>query len=211
MNRTVSIALLGLCLGGCGQSSEPGESVDEGIIREYLTEFPEIQSNHEHWHLDTDRGVFNYGQSFLAFHRDFVEKHDAWRLAHGYPPLPPWDPPDPLPPDAFHKGRKTSDPSAVDSLCRTPEWLTLDGNGVRNPDVGAGRLGDFTSADQLGRAIDSLQAPNWHGRIHRTVGGDMDSFHLFVLEPAFWRFHKFVDGIWHQWQDATAPIAATAR
>ena len=208
MNRTAPIVLLGLFLIGCGgQSEEPGESLDEGIIREYLADFPEIQSNHAHWHIDTERGTRNYGESFLAFHRDFIQRHDAWRLAHGYPALPPWDPTDPIPPDAYHGGRTTSDPSSVDPLCRTPGWLKLDGDGTRNPEFGAGRLGDFTSADQLGRAIDSLHEPNWHGRIHRRVGGDMDSFHRFVLDPAFWRFHKFVDGIWRQWQDATAITA----
>lgn len=207
--RTVLTAvLLGFALAGCGQGegtgeSAPKESADERIIREYLADYPEIQSNHEHWHLDTDRGIPNYGEQFLAFHREFVAKHDAWRLDHGYPELPPWDPTDPIPSDAYHAGRTTSDPSSVDPLCRTPDWFKLDGAGARNPEFGAGRLTEFTSTDQLGRAIDSLQEPNWHGRVHRQVGGDMDSFHLFVLDPAFWRFHKFIDGIWRQWEEAT--------
>jgi hypothetical protein len=207
MNRVVTVALLGLCLVGCGQAVGPEESADEIILHEYLAEHPEIQSNHEHWHLDTDRGIPDYGEAFLTFHRDFIGKHDLWRLEHGYPPVPAWDPTDPLAPDAYHGGRKTSDPSSVDPLCRMPDWLKLDGNGTRNPDFGAGRLADFTSSDQLGRAIDSLQEPNWHGRIHRTVGGDMDTFHNFVLDPAFWRFHKLIDQVWQQWQEATAPAA----
>lgn len=207
MQRSALILLVIVSPVGCGSSGGPGESLDEAIIREYLAEHPEIQSNHEHWHLETDRGIPRYGEAFLAFHRVFIETHDAWRLAHGYPPVPPWDPTDPIPPDAHHGGRKTSDPSAVDHQCRTPDWLKLDGNGARNPDVGAGRLGDFTSSDQLGRAIDSLQEPNWHGRVHRAVGGDMESTHRFVFDPAFWRFHKFIDGIWHQWQEAAATPA----
>lgn len=207
MRRTVPMLFLGLSLVGCGSSAEPGESLDEGIIREYLAEHPEIQSNHEHWHLDTDRGIPRYGEAFLVFHRDVIRQHDTWRLEHGYPALPPWDPTDPIPPDAHHDGRKTSDPGSVDPLCLTPDWLKVDGGSIRNPDVGAGRLGDFTSSDQLGRAIDSLQEPNWHGRVHRTVGGDMESTHRFVFDPAFWRFHKFVDGIFAQWQEVTATIA----
>ena len=82
MLRTVLTAvLLGFALVGCGQhegSGEggPKESADERIIGEYLADYPEIQSNHEHWHLDTDRGLPNYGEQFLAFHRDFIAKHN---------------------------------------------------------------------------------------------------------------------------------------
>jgi len=202
--RAVLVAVVGLCLTGCGESGGPEQSEDERILHEYLRDHPEVQDNHEHWHLDTDRGRSGYGESFLTFHRAVIGKHDAWRLEHGYSAVTPWDPSESIPRDADHHGRLTSDPSAVDPLCRTPEWLRLDGNGVRNPEFGAGRLGDFTSSDQLGRAIDSLVKPNWHARVHATVGGDLASLHQFPLDPAFWRFHKFVDGIWHQWQEATA-------
>jgi hypothetical protein len=198
------VALLGVSLFGCAGSGESGLSEDERILEEYLSDHPEVQDNHAHWHVDTDRGRPDYGEAFLTFHRNVISKHDMWRLDHGYAAVAPWDPSTPIPQEAFHHGRFTSDPSAVDPLCRTPDWLTLDGHGVRNPEVGAGRLGDFTSSDQLGRAIDSLQEPNWHARVHATVGGDLASVHLFPLDPAFWRFHKFVDGIWHQWQEATA-------
>jgi len=175
--RGALVAAIGLCLVGCGESGESEESEDERILREYLTDHPEVQDNHQHWHVDTDRGRPDYGEAFLTFHRDVVGKHDAWRLEHGYPAVAPWDPSEPIPGGAYHHGRSTSDPSAVDPLCRTPDWLQLDGHGVRNPDFGAGRLIDFTSSDQLGRAIDSLQEPYWHSRVHATVGGDLASLH----------------------------------
>lgn len=206
--RATLIAVLGLCVAGCGGESAPlAQSADERILAEYLRDHPEVQDNHEHWHLDTDRGRPGYGQAFLIFHRDVIGKHDAWRMAHGYPAAVPWDPSDPIPRDAGHQGRLTSDPSAVDPLCRTPDWLKLNGNGERNSEFGAGGLSDFTSVDQLGRAIDSLVEPNWHARVHATVGGDLASLHLFPLDPAFWRYHKFIDGLWRQWESATGTAA----
>jgi len=194
---------LSLFVAACGSSEAPGES-DDTILSAYLADHPEIQSNHEHWHEDTDRGTADYGQAFLQFHRNMIGQYDAWRVEQGFGPVPAWDPTKPIPGVAHHKGRLTDDPGSADPLCRTPEWLKIDGDGARNPDFGAGRLIEFTSADQLGRAIDSLTAPNWHARVHATVGGDLASLHNFPLDPAFWRFHKFIDGIWSEWQSATA-------
>jgi hypothetical protein len=202
-------ALLMLTVVGCGAPDEPSDSQshrqsqDERIVEAYLADHPEIQGNHAHWHVETNRGRADYGEAFLTFHRHVIGQYDTWRLEHGYEPLAPWDPSDPIVAEAHHPGRQTSDPSAVDPLCRTPDWLKLDGDGVRNPDFGAARLTDFTSSDQLGRAIDSLNQPNWHARVHATVGGDLASLHRFPLDPAFWRFHKFIDGIWREWQAST--------
>jgi len=193
---------------GCGGSPEPNSADtekedDEVVVAAYLAEYPDLLTSHAHWHGDSFRGSPTYGLEFLAFHRDMIERHDAWRAAQGYGPLAAWDPSDPLPASAHHAGRLTDDPSAVDPLCKTPEWFKMDGAGARNPDFGAGRLPEFTSADQLGRAVDSLAAPNWHSRVHATTGGDLASVHSLSRDPAFWRFHKFIDEIWRQWEQAT--------
>lgn len=204
---SVSLLAASVCLAlaACGGSPEPNGSDpdDDVIIAAYLAEYPDLLASHEHWHSDSLRGSPTYGLDFLTFHRDVVDRYDAWRATQGYGPVPAWNPSDAIPAGAHHPGRLTDNPSAVDPLCSTPEWFKLDGAGDRNPDFGAGRLAEFTSADQLGRAVDSLLPPNWHSRVHATTGGDLASVHNFPRDPAFWRFHKFIDELWRQWEHAT--------
>lgn len=207
-----AVLCLHLASAGCGQEEGHGyqdvdvgqESVADGIIvAAYLAAKPAIMNSHATWHRDNLKGLSDYGESFLGFHRKLIAEFDHWRMEQGYGPVPAWDPSTPIPKAAHHPGRRSDDPSSVDPLCRTPDWLKLDGAGARNRDFGAGRLAEFTSADQLGRAIDSALSPNWHTRVHTIIGGDLGTAQRFPLDPVFWRYHKFIDGIWRQWERAT--------
>jgi hypothetical protein len=191
-------------------SETPGQaqqvSNDESILDEYLAEHPELIQGHQHWHAENYQAAEDYGDLFLGFHHRLVEKFDAWRRQRGYDPLTPWDPATQIPDDAPHAGRESEDPSSVDPRCRRPSWLTLAGGQARDPDFGAGKLDEFVSTNQLGRSIDSLTPPYWHTRVHATIGGDIGSSHRVVFDPIFWRFHKFIDQIWGEWQTATGRV-----
>jgi hypothetical protein len=56
------------------------------------------------------------------------------------------------------------------------------------------RLWQFASLDQLGFAIDA----GWHGKVHNTIGGDMQQFHS-PIDPIFWPWHKWIEEIRSQW------------
>jgi hypothetical protein len=186
-----------------GEGAPTDEPRDAPILLQYLGEHRELVSGHQHWHSENYRSLPDYGDLFLAFHRKLVRDFDVWRAERGYPPLRPWDPATPIPAQAAHPGRLSENPSAVDPLCRRPTWFTVEGGTTRDPDFGAARLGDFPSANQFGRAIDSVTPPAWHTRVHWTIGGDMVDQHRVVLDPIFWRFHKFIDHLWDEWQQET--------
>jgi hypothetical protein len=210
MRTATQVRRLLLCflftLGACGEAPAsdppPGGPNDATILLEYLAENPGLGDAHHKWHSETLRSRPDYGIGFLTFHRGFVRHYDEWRLAHGYAVVVPWDPGTPIPADVPHPGRKTEDPSAEDPLCRRPVWLTAEGgaDGARDPDFGASKLAEFTSSNQLGRSIDSPTSPRWHLRVHDTVGGDFGHPTKLVLDPIFWRWHKFVDDIWAEYQ-----------
>jgi hypothetical protein len=202
--RAGALGAVLVALGGCGDGPPAGETApdDATILLEYEADTPDLEAQHHAWHLATSRSSPSYGLEFLRFHRTLIGTYDTWRATHGYAPLAPWDPGTPIPHDAPHPGRLSENPSAVDPLCRRPVWLTVAGGsrGERDPDFGAANLASFTSSNQLGRSIDSATSPNWHGRVHATVGGDFESATRLVHDPIFWRWHKFIDDIWATYQ-----------
>jgi hypothetical protein len=189
-------------LSACGEPS----AVEDELLRQYLTEHPDVVHAHHAWHTEHLRTLPDYGAQFLAFHHRFVGAYEAWRAEAGAPPLTPWDPGTPIPAAQAHAGRATSDPSAVDPLCRIPTWLTVEGGTARAPQYVATRLTEFTSSEQLGSVIDGVASPTWHMRVHKTIGGDMADLHTATRDPVFWSFHKLIDDIWTEWERATAPV-----
>jgi hypothetical protein len=153
-------------------------------------------AEHEDWHNANNPAQANYGYNFLNFHRTYIGKYDTWRAGQGLNPIPIWNSAQPIPTEIPHPGRSTSNPNVPKPLC-----LTWTGGGASCN--GYSRLQDFPSADALGRAIDS----GWHGNVHCTIGGDMCSVHDAVNDPVFWRWHKFVDSIWREWEGCGTPSA----
>jgi hypothetical protein len=144
----------------------------------------------------------NYGERFLIFHRDYVGKFDAFRIGKGLLPVSGWDPATPIPANLDHphvlmSARDSSNPAAVDPGCVTPTWATLAGGSQHDPLYGYTKLTQFQSLDELGRSIDD----GWHGKVHNTIGGDMMSF-MSPIDPVFWRWHKWIDGIRAAWDMA---------
>jgi hypothetical protein len=208
--RTAVVALLGaaLCQLGCASepAEPPGPSAEERILTEYFTDQPDVPNVHHRWH-GKPAGE-NYGQAFLQFHRDFVAAYDDWRVAHGYERVVAWDPSTPIPPADAHPGRSSDDPSSIDPLCKKPPWLTREGgtDSERDPVFGARRLADYTSANQLGEAIDSQYALTWHNRVHQTIGGDMADSMRVPYDPIFWPWHRYIDDIWKDYEAAVAEL-----
>jgi Common central domain of tyrosinase len=189
-----------------------GEHTEKEIMK------TERMMKHMEWHQDPanrDRSG-NYGERFLSFHKQYVEEFDNFRISKGLPRVSSWDPSTPIPArlahevplmttkDALHpRGglRNTDNPYSVDTLCKTPSWLTFSGGSDPDPIYGHTALWRFASLDQLGRAIDA----GWHGRVHNTIGGDMREFHS-PIDPIFWPWHKWIDEIRSQWASWNAGL-----
>lgn len=156
---------------------------------------------HMDWHMapENQARTGNYGERFLDFHRDYIQKFDSFRMTKGLLPVTGWDPATPIPVDLAHphvlmSGRATSNPASSNPACITPTWATLAGGTQMDPLHGYTRLGQFQSLDELGRSIDS----GWHGTVHNTIGGDMASF-MSPIDPVFWRWHKWIDNVRAAW------------
>ena len=171
---------------------------------EYFGDDPENSprmTEHMDWHNDpfNHNKTGNYGERFLLFHKQYVDKFDAFRLTKGLFPVSGWDPTTPIPSSLSHdhvlmEGRDTDDPYSVNSGCRTPTWATIAGGADIDPIHGYTQLGQFQSLDELGRSIDA----GWHGTVHNTIGGDMSMFHS-PIDPIFWRWHRWVDNVRAAW------------
>lgn len=164
---------------------------------------PRMQE-HMDWHMAPENvnRTGNYGERFFVFHRQFIAKFDQFRQTKGLLPVSPWDPATAIPPALAHVKpltglRDTDNPAAVNPLCVTPTWATIAGGTTPAPLYGYTSLLQFQSLDELGRAVDS----GWHGTVHNTIGGDMAQFHS-PIDPIFWRWHKWVDGVSVNWQAA---------
>jgi hypothetical protein len=156
---------------------------------------------HMDWHNDPDNQsrTGNYGERFLVFHKQFVDKFDDFRHSRGLLSVTPWDPATPIPADLAHTRvlsdpRSTDNPVSINPACRTPAWATIAGGNEPDPLLGYTSLLQFQSLDELGRSIDA----GWHGTVHNTIGGDMAAFHS-PIDPIFWRWHRWIDGIRAAW------------
>src|SRR5215213_3901564 len=177
----------------------------EGKIMEHDLMAKEKMKEHMDWHEKpvnkTKSG--KYGERFLLFHKQYIEKFDNFRMSERYLPLSSWDPARKIPDSLAHEGyiekRLTDDPTAANPLCRTPTWLTLVGGTNPDPKYGYTALYQFQSLDELGWAIDSND-DSWHNLVHNTIGGDMERFHS-PIDPIFWPWHKWIDNIRAAWVD----------
>lgn len=157
---------------------------------------------HMDWHSAPENQfrTGNYGERFLLFHKQYIDKFDVFRHSKGFMAVVGWDPSTIIPPNLPHDviltaPRATNDPYSVNHACKTPTWLTLAGGTDIDPLHGYTSLCQFQSLDELGRSIDS----GWHGAVHNTIGGDMSQFHSPV-DPIFWPWHKWVDNVRATWQ-----------
>jgi hypothetical protein len=159
---------------------------------------------HMDWHKDpaNHNRTGNYGERFLEFHKQFIDKFDQYRLSKGLLPVSGWDPSTPIPAYLSHDHvltapRNTDNPFALDPNCATPTWATVQGGTTPDPKHGYTSLLQFQSEDELGWSIDS----GWHGTVHNTIGGDMSQFHS-PIDPVFWRWHRWIDNVRAAWVGA---------
>jgi Common central domain of tyrosinase len=157
--------------------------------------------DHMDWHMRHENMIRtgNYGERFLLFHKEYVEKFGAFRISKGFLRTSSWDPSTEIPSRYAHEvhltaGRDTDNPSSVNHLCKTPTWLTFSGGTNPDPVYGHTSLWQFRSLEELGRAIDN----SWHIEVHNTIGGDMSQFHS-PIDPIFWPWHKWIDEIRAKW------------
>ncbi len=175
----------------------------EGKITEHEIMAKEKMKEHMQWHEKTENKAKsgNYGERFLLFHKEYIEKFDAFRISKGYLPMSSWNPSRKIPDSHAHEGyiekRFTDDPSGTDPSCRTPTWLTLAGGTDPDPKYGYTALYQFQSIDELGWAIDS-KFGSWHNKVHNTIGGDMGTLHS-PIDPIFWPWHKWIDEMRATW------------
>jgi hypothetical protein len=179
-------------------------SMEDDLGWEYFGPDPEASPRmmeHMDWHNDpaNQNKQGNYGERFLLFHKQFVDKFDVFRQTKGLIPVSAWDPTTPIPASLSHDhvlmmARDTDNPYAVNPHCKTPTWATSAGGADHDPIHGYTKLAQFQSLDELGRSIDS----GWHGTVHNTIGGDMSMFHS-PIDPIFWRWHKWIDNIRASW------------
>ena len=192
-------------------------NVEEKLVREYfglgegkITEHEVMakgkMKEHMDWHekMENKTKVGNYGERFLLFHKQYIEKFDNFRKSKRYLPLSSWNPARKIPDWLAHEGyiekRLTDDPTAANPKCETPTWLTLVGGTDPDPKYGYTALYQFQSLDELGWAIDAKYG-SWHNLVHNTIGGDMKQLHS-PIDPIFWPWHKWIDEIraaWWNW------------
>lgn len=178
---------------------------------EYFENDPEHSprmQEHMDWHMAPENmaRTGNYGERFLSFHKQYIDKFDAFRATKGLLPVTGWDPATPIPPAFAHPhtltaARHTDNPNSVDPHCKTPSWATPAGGSEPAPIYGYTSLAQFGSLDELGRAIDS----GWHGTVHNTIGGDMSQFHS-PIDPIFWRWHRWIDNVRATWETARVRV-----
>lgn len=177
---------------------------EEKLVRDYFGPDPmnsSIMMEHMDWHNlpENKSQTGNYGERFLLFHKQYVDKFDVFRNSKSFLPVSPWDPSTPIPSQLAHEEilvapRVTNDPYSVNHLCKTPTWLTVAGGVDADPKYGYTSLIQFQSLDELGIAIDH----GWHSTVHNTIGGDMSMFHS-PIDPIFWPWHKWIDDIRSTW------------
>lgn len=144
-----------------------------------------------------------YGANFFDFHRAFIKAFADFRAFFGYPAIgPAYDPATTIPsgPGIDHPGRATNSPNLP-----TPTEFTTTGTTPHVP-LGPSSPGECDvpitpepqklqdwPGDQNALAC-AVTAP-WHNTVHVTIGGDMAAPQTAPLDPVFWRWHTFVEGV----------------
>lgn len=187
--------------------SSPERTELANLIRSHVTQA--VLDEHEAWHQMHGPGGMTgpgSGEHFLAFHRTFIGKLEDNLRSQGkntYVPLPRWNPFDTIPAEFSHPGRNTSNPRIP-----LPSWATQAGGSDRDPIFGYTSLGQFQSSDELGRSL----GDNFHGSVHGTIGGDMNSF-ISPRDPIFYPWHAFLDDLWSEWEElrtSQPPVSGTS-
>ncbi|GEM_PF-6420346 len=168
-------------------------------------------AEHMDWHMDpqNQNRTGNYGERFLTFHQQYIDKFDVFRKSKGLLPVSGWDPTTQIPAalshdHVLHSARHTDNPYAVAPACKTPSWATIAGGIDLDPVYGYTKLIQFRSLDELGGSIDS----GWHGVVHNTIGGDMATFDS-PIDPIFWRWHKWIDNVRVSWEALQRRLVST--
>lgn len=182
------------------QSLSPAERTElASMIITYVT--PSVVQEHMDWHMGNGPGGMTgpgSGENFLAFHRTYIAKLEAYLTAQGRPqyvPLRTWNPQTPIPPEFSHPGRVSSNPGIP-----LPTWATVAGGTIPDPLFGHTALGQFASSDELGRALGF----QFHGSVHNAIGGDMATFQS-PLDPIFFPWHALLDDLWSEWENLPSP------
>ena len=180
-----------------------GSNHPEGISTRVLDQ-------HNTWHRIFrfwDSTYNDNGNLFFDFHKVYLAHFDAWRDVFGYRPIGIWDPGTPFPSNAEvdHLERDAYQPTPL------PSWFRIqpDGDGPNDRILGDSEcetadaptgqwphvqdaLNDFDpDLDLLGCTLTSP----FHNDIHVNIGGHMGGPSTAPLDPIFWRWHNYVDGI----------------
>ena len=100
---------------------------------------PKMQE-HMDWHTapENKNRTGNYGERFLVFHKQFIDKFDVYRHTLNLLPVTAWNPATEIPAYLAHEhtlmaGRNTNFPFQVDPGCQTPTWATAAGGTEPDP------------------------------------------------------------------------------
>lgn len=169
------------------------------VLEEHFTFHVEMRDQPGNGFMPSPDDEDRYGIIFLEWHRAFLWKYEAWRLANGYGPLEAWDPGTPMPPSLSYSypGRGCTEGRNEDPQVALPTWATLEGGTEEDPIFGHTRLCDFKDLNQLGKSI----AIDYHWQFHARIGGDMTSTQG-PRDPAFWAGHQFINRLMDRWWEA---------
>jgi hypothetical protein len=165
--------------------------------------FGHVVDEHIYWHQFVGGGPPNW-LGFLAWHGEFLRRHDTWRQTFGYKKVAPWYPGRPLPTGPEYDADAGLRQVYVANNNKIPTYYTITGGSGNDPNVAAARkkLADYTSLAQFS---DSFEG-SFHGDVHCNIGSGAGGFFATSgvgfgsmckasspKDPMFWRWHGFID------------------
>lgn len=156
-----------------------------------------VLKGHFAWHIGNPAGRCRSrgGADFFEFHRKVLGSANGFRAAFGYPAVAYWDGTQALPvsPDSLHLARAPRLPVPF------PGFLTRAGRpGVISFCKKATNLASFRTATDLAEEIEGGRG--WHSVGHGRVGGEMRGLNTSPKDPIFYRWHRAIDVIYHNWR-----------
>ena len=149
------------------------------LIKTYLDESDAAAEHEQHFGMAHE-------EHFLAWHRYFITKFEAWLATHAgerFIPIPFWNPAYEIPSEFDYPGRNTNNINRP-----LPAKYTVFGDGTSS-------LSDFSNYLELNTDIQ-----RWHDGIHGQIGGVMESGRS-PEDPVFWPLHAMFDLVWEQWRN----------
>ncbi|MFF2483158.1 hypothetical protein [Paenibacillus sp. NPDC058071] len=152
-----------------------------------IPNFPQaLLREHQIWHHDhhvtpgTTPPV-GFGEQFLRFHRDFINRVYVWYERQGYDPryIAPWD-------------------GIPEAIRRSPCHNEAAANRIIN------NPRSFPTLDQYGRF---MEGSGVHGCIHAASARifrepEIDNFDLAPRQTVFYNIHGMIDGWYRNWEAA---------